>query len=170
MSDHDRARQLRAEGLTYREIGTRLGVAWSTARRWSNPQYAEEDRIASLLWKNTYREHTRAYARQHHQDRKTPCPQCGAPHQPGTGACRDCFRAVAIARQSAVEGMWAAGWKTGEIGETMHAAGMSGTRNAMRTLIARGRQRGWDLPYRRTPEQVERIRAASPSTFGREQR
>lgn len=36
-----RARELRAEGETYREIGEKLGVSLSAAYLWLNPEYAK---------------------------------------------------------------------------------------------------------------------------------
>lgn len=46
-----RARQLRFEGLTYREIAERLGVSQRTAYRWLNFEYAERNREQSRAWK-----------------------------------------------------------------------------------------------------------------------
>ena len=41
------AQRLRNEGLAYREIAKRVGVSFSTAHRWLNPDYAERQRKIS---------------------------------------------------------------------------------------------------------------------------
>jgi uncharacterized protein YerC len=43
----ERARKLRADGATYREIETRLGLSYSTVRRYLDPEFAERMRVAS---------------------------------------------------------------------------------------------------------------------------
>ena len=54
-----KARKLRAQGLTYREIGERLGMTLSTIKRWLNPTYAASQRAAN---RRSFRKHQEARA------------------------------------------------------------------------------------------------------------
>lgn len=52
---HQRARELREEGLTLRAIGERLGASPTTIHRWVNPQYARRQNEASRKYKVSLR-------------------------------------------------------------------------------------------------------------------
>jgi len=55
MTRLERAKNLRAAGLTLREIGTVFGVADTTVLRWVDEEYAERCRAVSRRLKETYR-------------------------------------------------------------------------------------------------------------------
>jgi len=146
---HDEARALHAADpdMSHAEIGRRVGVATSAvwklfhreaARAWNRRENAEPHRRAAKT----------AWDRNHQHK---PCPECGGRMARTSDRCEACVSAVADVRRSLVEGMWAAGWTHGEI---RGALGVSGD------VIGPYRARGWDLPHRRTPEQIERIHAA----------
>jgi hypothetical protein len=69
-----------------------------------------------------------------------------------------CFEAIAAVTRSVTEGMWADGWTSREIADVFGHATLA--------WVPVMRRRGWDLPYRRTPEQVARIRAGSRAAQG----
>lgn len=46
-----RAGELRAQGWAYKRIAADLGIAYNTAYRWLNPDYAELQRLISRDWK-----------------------------------------------------------------------------------------------------------------------
>jgi DNA-binding CsgD family transcriptional regulator len=65
-----RARDLRAEGLTYKQIAEETGISQATIYRWLNPDYAERQRAVSRKWKET---------------NKGACVDCGAPTNASRG-------------------------------------------------------------------------------------
>lgn len=79
--DHDEARKLRAEGLTYTEIGKRLGVTHAAVRRVCDDSVREAMYRDSLAWQ-----------------RSGTCVECGEPCAPvshptnrsGIERCRSC--------------------------------------------------------------------------------
>lgn len=80
--DYDQAQALRAEGLTYMEIGRRLGVSANAAAKACDPAYRRRQNAATRRISETYRE---------------PCRGgCGVlvtyrGLKPSTGYCVDCL-------------------------------------------------------------------------------
>jgi hypothetical protein len=120
-------------------------------------------RVSSRRWKERNREVNRARdrARKATPEQRGICssPICtrlrGAGMAGKEGYCRECVRAVAEARRTLVEGMWADGWTHREMAEVF---GVSRARTGI--MIAQWRKRGFAeaFPHRLTPEQVQRIR------------
>lgn len=142
------AARLRADGLLLREIAERMGgVSVKTVSDWLN----DPDGAKLAARKESYR---------------GSCELCGAPTSGHNGRgprapryCAHCGPMVtgdinrerARPRREAVERAWAEGKTCREMMEMFGWAD--------RSSIAVLRRRGYDLPHRRSPEQVERIRA-----------
>jgi hypothetical protein len=149
---HAAARLLheRNPGMSNGEIGRLLGVTNSAVWKVLNPERTREmvrrdnarpeRRVRKTQWDRDNYEH--AY--------KNECA-CGEPKMKVHERCQGCADATAAVRRTLTEGMWADGWTCAEI-----AAALGHSTNGM---IPAMRRRGWDLPHRRTPEQVARIRA-----------
>jgi transposase len=151
-----RARALRAKGLTYAEIGTKLGVSTNTAYRWLNPGKAERDRQRARAWKARNREHLHSYDAAYAAANARTCGTCGGPmHYKTIGtACATCTQARRHERALAIERMWRDGLTVYEIADRV-----GWTKDRLGIEMANLRADGYDLPHRRTPEQVDRIRA-----------
>lgn len=158
---HAAARALKAANsdMTYSEIGRRLGVTNSAVLKVLNPARAsaynkrgnagQERQARKNAWESVHR--------------YKPCPSCGSDMYRASDQCEGCLKATETVRRTLCEGMWADGWTCGEIAKILGVDA--------RTLTSR-RKHGWDLPHRRTPEQIERMRAArwgasDPSPFYR---
>lgn len=145
------AKQLRARGLTHREIGERLGYTSSAITKLLNPDAARE-------WNRRQEqrpERKAAKRRWEVEHDRPPCSRCGAPmgvgaHRYERDTCRTCYdrdRAAKVAaRAERIVAWWdeglslqeiadCLGWSRGQVGVEMH----------------RLRRRGYDLPYRRRP-------------------
>lgn len=138
------AKALRAEGLTWREIGERMGVGRSTAH-----ELATDPDLSR------------------HYDRRRRhagvCVDCGAPTDASKGVasrrCAQCAKPVAAERErerarahrERVERLWADGLTRREIEAVV------GSRLNISTL----RNHGYNLPHRRSPEQIARIMAGA---------
>ena len=148
------AQELRAQGLRHREIAERFDVSITTAHSWlSDPDLAKQ------------RARKASYS--------TPCPECGKLASGSEGRrpghlCRDCGlaaggqrigeirRAAAEPRYRLIERRWQDGQTLKQIADELGT-----TVRAIAAVLHRLRQRdGYSLPYRRTPEQVARIKAA----------
>lgn len=147
---HALARQLDAEGLTNGQIAARCGVTASAVSKALNPERAREYNRRE----NAHRREIKTlWDRENYQRiRKDRC-ECGTTKIKGSERCQECYDATAAVRRTLAEGMWAAGWTLGEMGD---AFGVKGCK-----YFPAQRVRGWDLPHRRTAEQVARIRAGS---------
>lgn len=141
------AQRLRAEGLLLREIAERMGAKLKTVSGWLSDPDLSRQRARRETYAGT-------------------CIDCGAPTDGsgGYGAperCTHCRpRDVQVAAMRArwrphrtmIEAMWADGLTIAQIrGATGIAAFTPGPY----------RQHGYDLPHRRTPEQVARITAGT---------
>lgn len=156
---HADARALKAANpdMSYAEIGRRLGVTQSAAWKALNPARAKEYAARDNAIPERH-EAKKAWERENH---RRPCPTCSGEKDRHSEACQGCMDATAAVRGSLTEGMWADGWSAREIADVFgHAS--AGFVGAMRA-------RGWDLPPRRTPEQIARMHAArwgsGPSPF-----
>lgn len=161
----ERARELRASGMTMQQVADELGVSKPTIHRWTTPGGIEHDRKRSQAWKDSHREETRAYGAQYDRDHRGTCTECGDAMGIGVftdGICQPCRTAVRNERFAAIERMWNEGAKCGAIAS---AVGLS--INAFRSEFGLMRATGWDLPYRRTPEQVARIVAGQRAAMER---
>lgn len=92
-------------------------------------------------------EQKRRWDREHLHD---PCPECGGPKCRHNARCINCAEDHRARRRALIERMWAEGATIREIREAIGSPGWSAGVH---------RSRGWNLPHRRTPEQVARIRA-----------
>lgn len=139
------AQELRAEGLTWREIGERLGVGRSTAHEYvTDPDLSRH--------------------RERRFQRAGSCVDCGTPtdasHSEPALRCAECAKPVAAELlraswapyQKLIEEMWAEGMTARQIGDAL-----GWTFRNPGTHISQLRARGYDLPHRRTPEQLARI-------------
>lgn len=146
------AQRLRAEGLTHGEIGERFGVANQTVHAWlSDPDGAKQ-----RARKDSYR---------------GTCIDCGAPTNGSAGPskapqrCQSCNgkvtgaaatargRAKAEPRRQRIVAMWHEGCTLREIADALGT-----TPESIGVTVVKLRREGWDLPYRRGPEQVQNIR------------
>jgi hypothetical protein len=150
---HEAARIIRAAHpeWSYGRIARFLNVSEAAVWKVLNPERAREVvRRSNAKRRPAKREWDRAHA----EDRYDKC-ECGMRKKKTSSRCDDCARAVAEARRQLAEGMWADGWKESEIREVL------GT-----FQVGAARQGGWNLPHRRTPEQVARITARTREGMG----
>ena len=63
----EKAKELRAQGLSYQKIADRLGVAFDTAYRWLNPEYKRRRVQRKKEWELAHKEHLRQYYKQYRQ-------------------------------------------------------------------------------------------------------
>ena len=103
-----------------------------------------------------------AYRREH----TGVCIRCGDPMGIGVhdGVCKPCEAAAVHARRARVCGWWRDGLTLRQI-----AGRLGWTPNHLRAEVNRMRAAGYDLPYRRTPEQVARITAGTAAARARRQ-
>jgi transcriptional regulator with XRE-family HTH domain len=139
------AQGLRAQGLLQRQIAERMGVAIQTVDSWLN----DPDGSRLRARKNSYR---------------GACEQCGAPTDGSNGPgkapklCLACssdahaerMRTAWAEHKATVERAWAEGKTCREMCE------LFGWKHKHHIAILRSR--GYDLPYRRTPEDLALIR------------
>jgi DNA-binding CsgD family transcriptional regulator len=160
----EKAQLLRVKGLTYQEIGDRLGVHFSTVYKWLNPSKTRE-----YNKKDEARPGRKAEKKQWYDLNRAACPECGSDMGCGStipsrrpARCSTChFFSLAErkeARDNKIEQWWAEGLTLVEI-----AARLDSTVNSIGTSINRLRAAGRPLPYRRAvypagkprfPEQV----------------
>lgn len=150
-TNRERAAVLREAGLGYNDIARYLGVGIGTVYRWINPEHEKHQRAVSLAWKDRNREANRARDRQHLQDIKDPCPNCGTLKSHNRAQCLGCFTVTAEVRRTLAEGMWADGWLIREINDALGWTAPGG--------ITSMRPRGWDLPHRYRMENGRRVAA-----------
>jgi transcriptional regulator with XRE-family HTH domain len=145
------AGEFRAQGLLLREIAERMGVAIQTVDAWLN----DPDGSRLRARKATYR---------------GSCERCGVPTDGSNGPnrpsryCFECWTGVispeinrqkAKPHREAVEKAWASGKTCREMAATF------GWAPSDLAMISKLRARGYNLPHRRTPEQIARITAGS---------
>lgn len=142
----ERAKQLRADGLPYREIGERLGVHLHTAFRWLNPDYEEAQRQVARGYKDRNREAMRVYGREYRRTHKGKCSSCGGEmeRQHDGGVCLACREEEVHRRAEMLERWWAEGLTLKEI-----ASKLGLTVNHVGSELNRLRKKGYNLPYRR---------------------
>lgn len=143
-----KARELRAAGLTYVEIGNRLGITRSCASKWCNPDRTREWNRSSNAGRNAYK---RSIAK---TSGAAPCEDCGAKMGEGSlwrrnRRCRSCETArqneLRDQRRAEIEALFNEGLTNKEIAEAIGS-----TANAVGSEISYMRRGGgYDLPYRR---------------------
>lgn len=154
-----KAGRLSAQGLTHGQIAARFKVTRSCVSKWLNPEAAKEYARRDNARPERHQQ-KRAVARLHTRD----CVDCGKTLGEGTAwgykkktqRCRECFKRheYETGPWPVLIRLWAEGKTCSEIAEALDT-----TKAYVGVLLARGRAYGYDLPHRRTPEQVERIRA-----------
>lgn len=159
---------LHAEGLSDREIGEQVGVSASTVWKLRHPERTRE----MIRRDNARRAETkRAWAKD--PANRVVCSVCGGltgstsgQHRDrrrpdGDRRCRACYlaeeRKRIAERGHQIERWWAEGLTIRQIGDRL--GGWSKARATVE--VVRFRAKGFYLPYRRTPEQVARIKAGS---------
>lgn len=143
--------------MTNVEIARLVGVSTPAVWKLFNPERAREmsrrdnarRHQAKLAWQN---------AKDHSEEGRVRCAVCGGLKGMGSARksrsdrCLECIQSLAQTKQSIAEGMWADGWKLSEMAEVFGGV-------TPEYFQAR-RVSGWNLPHRRTPEQVARMREA----------
>ena len=155
------AQALRAEGLTYREVGERMGE--TTKKAWTRCN-RERERANVRGYKARHRDALKEYNQRYHDEHRATCPRCGHTYAPGSGTkagpaakvdfsnCSGCARE----KREQIEKLWLDGCSMKDIAREL---GVS--RGHVGVEMARMREAGgYDLPYRhvsaepRHPEQV----------------
>lgn len=141
-----RARELRAEGLTIREIAVRVEL----------PRASVHDALRGI-------EHVRA----RRIARSPECPRCGRPmtgFKPGrpTRLCGHCVQAAVDARVQRFVALWAERKTLREI-----SIEIGWTYETTCVALDYYRKRGHDLPYRHSPQAVRNIRAGIANYWDR---
>jgi transposase len=143
------AQALRAQGLKYREIGERMGEskkqAWTRCNR-------EREREHTRRYKAGHREQIREYDHHFKRENRAECPRCGHIYGIGSGTKNGPAQRISFAncpgcaqeKRERIAELWHQGASTTQI-----AAEIGTTAGTVRVEIARMREDGWDLPYRR---------------------
>lgn len=149
-----RAQELRAEGLSYRVVGDRLGVTGGAIWKWLHPEATRE-----INRRNNTSQAERKRAWERDPANKVPCPKCGGPtgHTRGQGdahQCRTCLDAeVAEFRQAIIDG-YRAGVPAWRIAEQIGRP-----ENTVKSEAHRLRLKGIDLPHGATGAPAHRSAA-----------
>ena len=152
------ARELRDQGYLFREIAEMMGVSTSTVDSCLN----DPGGLRLKARKESY---------------AGECVDCGARTNGNAGPwkaslrCIECNGRVTaererrrwLAHRVQIEAMWADGYTMREIAMEMRIP-------YYKTRVSQMRARGYDLPYRRTPEQVERIVTAGDGNLEKARR
>lgn len=103
-SQLERARLLRARGLSRRQVAEQLGVSVTTLARWLDPSYASRERERS---------------REAKRRRRRPCGRCAAPlsYDRSGGLCRSCQHQDALARHEQVARLYQSGLQFGQVAQ-----------------------------------------------------
>lgn len=154
-----RARELRAEGLTYSAVGKQLGTSYQTIRRWLDPDYAEKVRQISRAYKAQHRKALRAYDREYDERHKAECPECGAEvnRRFNGEKCMACRADSRDRRARQIESWWAEGLPLKKIAERL-----GWTKGSLSREMYWMREVGYSLPYRHTlsaPKWSEQVAA-----------
>lgn len=158
------AQALRAEGLTYKQIGERMGgesarKAWMRCNR-------EREQAKVRKWKSAHREQLREYDRRYTDENRYVCPECG--HVYGIGSAvqggrkrkhvhADSCPGCIAKRRERVIAWWAEGLSLREMADRL-----GWTVNHLGVELNRMRGAGFELPYRHhsmTAERVARLEA-----------
>lgn len=143
-----KARELHAAGWSYRQIGDLFGCTHSAVWKWFN---AEE--VAAWAKADNARRHEEKKAWRRIADR-TPegrgtCGECGGllgigQARRGGRTCEECIQFAAVQKLVRLERLWNEGKTFPEI-----CAAFGWSRGHLSQMLDRGRERGYDLPYRR---------------------
>lgn len=147
-----KARQLRDEGKTYREIGEFFGGTNSMGYRLINPEKAREQNARRSTYK---REHERIH--------RAKCPRCGGRMGMGSVSpskraklCQSCARQMEEAKRDArnqeIISLWNQGYSLAEIAERLDS-----TPGSISVSIARLRKAGYSLNYRHRMVGTKRV-------------
>jgi predicted transcriptional regulator len=141
--------------LSNAEIGRLVGVTAPAVWKLFNPEKTRELRRIDnarrhqrkLEWQN---------AKDHSEEGRGRC-ECGSLRGAGAARRRDrrcegCIHAIAEVRRTVAEGMWADGWTVYEMADVFGGVSTK--------YFHSQKPRGWNLPHRRTAEQVARMREA----------
>ncbi|HKN43832.1 MAG TPA: hypothetical protein VJW23_07895 [Propionibacteriaceae bacterium] len=126
-------------------IAERFGVSVTTAQRWVNPDYAERDRQVCREYKDRNREAIRAQNRAYKWEQRVSCPQCGNKMLPESTLCEGCRDDEVDHRARQIETWWAEGLTQREIADRL---GWTVAHVGVEINILR--EKGYDLPYRRS--------------------
>lgn len=139
------AQRLRAKGLTYREVGERMGE--TTTQAWKRCNRDREN-AHSRSYRLRNRTRLRAYNRAYNEAHRRPCEQCGqpVPRENKTGICAACISDECDRKRRKLVRLWAEGQTFPEI-----QAEMGWSRIHLSAEMSRAREAGYDLPYRRPP-------------------
>lgn len=153
----EKARALKAQGLSYGEVAERVGVHKKTIRRWLVPGEAERDRQTSLAWKHRNKGWLREYDAGYREAHMGECSSCGGEMDPkwDGGICMACREEEKDRRARQIERWWGEGLRLPDIADLL-----GWSREHLAVEFHRLREQGYDLPYRyrlsepRFPEQV----------------
>jgi hypothetical protein len=171
MIDKTRARQLRDQGWTLRQIGEELGASGERIRQIVGPAppaasactVCSRDLPADRDLRTRYCSDA-CRNRAHHASLKHPCPKCGAPTR--GKQCIPCLRGEQEVERNRrfdqLAALWAEGLTMEQIAEQLGT-----TKNALGGLMVRARAAGWDLPLRRAaqPKSANLTKRESRSQF-----
>lgn len=139
----EKARELREQGATYREIGEKFSVSTSAIYRWLNPERTASYRSGRACNPERARKLDREYNRRHRGE----CPQCGGEMARKTarvgGKCRACHEDEADRRARQIQQWWAEG-----LGQRQIAKRLGWSINHLSVEKHRLREAGYNLPYR----------------------
>lgn len=151
-AERQAAAEMRARGLTPRQIAYRLGRHHTTIQRWLSPKPMRNNREATRRWRKrnprSPRDARRAYKRRVARGVFGHCKRCNNPLRgelrTDRGLCARCIDEDREWFWREIEQRWGDGETTAEIAEAMQREVPQIT-----AAIHRMRKNGYDLPYRR---------------------
>lgn len=163
----EKARELRAEGCGYKEIGERLGVSTTSAYRWLNPERVAPYRNGRACDPD----HARTCDRDYYRRTRRDCPSCGQPMAHTSSHCIACIEDEADRVRRQIVAWWNEGLPIREICQRLNW-----TNGHFSVVAHRMRELGYDLPYRyqlhkhgpRFPDQGRMTRNGTPDHTGPE--
>lgn len=151
-----RAKELRAEGMTYGKIAAKVGSSYATVYRWLNPDYIEKQRQASREWKARNKKHCAKYDKEYKESHRGECSQCGGEmdrYYDG-GVCSSCRFDNRDRRARKIERWWAEGLSIREIADRL-----AWSEGSLSREMGHLRRMDYDLPYRYRVKGGKRVKA-----------
>lgn len=142
LEQRQRAKEMRARGLSLGQIAYRLGFSKTTIMRWLDPSKLERNRQKSLEWRRRNHAQANAHARRFMRNyRPGRCRDCGkAIANPNATRCVPCLREETEWKRREIQALYLAGHSLAEIAERIGT-----TYDAVSGHLQRMRSDGWDL-------------------------
>jgi len=128
---------------TLTAIANDLGVSIQTIYRWTDPEYAENQRRLSREAKARRKSELAEYDREYYLSHRKKC-DCGRLMARHSLVCEHCISGEKVAKREQMVALWNQGLNAPQIAERVGT-----TAKTVQCEIARMRREGIDVPYRR---------------------